>query len=345
MRHETEDYCDQRLAGMEIVLDRTMRTVQAGPGRSSRRSRRRPSGPCRSRAGEDEESEGERFFDQDRTVGGRVPRRSIPFGGPRRADCVVQSLGFGGTGAGGTRFAGPDRSGPLSSAGRPPTASCPTRPRRPATSCSSRSSAGIMATGTVSAPWRGVCRRCADPVGGELAHRASGSGSVDRRPARARTTRRTRSSTTRSTWARWSAMRSCSSCRWPRSAGTAAAGLCPTCGADRNHEDCGCVAPRTRVGLTSTCSGRPSQRRPGETDRPAGRPAAGVEHDPGELTMAVPKKKTSKAKGRSRQAANWRLELPPRSVCPHCHEAKAPARRLPQLRLVQGSAGGRGRLT
>lgn len=30
MRHEAEDYCDQKLAGMEIVLERVMRTVQAG---------------------------------------------------------------------------------------------------------------------------------------------------------------------------------------------------------------------------------------------------------------------------------------------------------------------------
>jgi dsDNA-specific endonuclease/ATPase MutS2 len=30
LRHEVEDYCDQKLAGMEIVLDRIVRTVQAG---------------------------------------------------------------------------------------------------------------------------------------------------------------------------------------------------------------------------------------------------------------------------------------------------------------------------
>jgi len=30
LRHEAEDYCDQRLATFEIVLDRTMKTVQAG---------------------------------------------------------------------------------------------------------------------------------------------------------------------------------------------------------------------------------------------------------------------------------------------------------------------------
>lgn len=40
--------------------------------------------------------------------------------------------------------------------------------------------------------------------------------------------------------------------------------------------------------------------------------------------MAVPKKKTSKAKSRSRRASAWTLEAPARSVCPHCHQAKLP---------------------
>ncbi len=30
LRHESEDYCDQRLASFEIVLERTLKTVQAG---------------------------------------------------------------------------------------------------------------------------------------------------------------------------------------------------------------------------------------------------------------------------------------------------------------------------
>jgi cell division septum initiation protein DivIVA len=30
MRHEAEDFCDQKLAGMEIVLDRLTRTVHSG---------------------------------------------------------------------------------------------------------------------------------------------------------------------------------------------------------------------------------------------------------------------------------------------------------------------------
>ena len=40
--------------------------------------------------------------------------------------------------------------------------------------------------------------------------------------------------------------------------------------------------------------------------------------------MAVPKKKTSKAKSRSRRASNWKLAVPARSECPHCHQAKLP---------------------
>lgn len=40
--------------------------------------------------------------------------------------------------------------------------------------------------------------------------------------------------------------------------------------------------------------------------------------------MAVPKKKTSKAKSRSRRASAWRLERPSRSVCPQCHTVKLP---------------------
>ena len=40
--------------------------------------------------------------------------------------------------------------------------------------------------------------------------------------------------------------------------------------------------------------------------------------------MAVPKKKKSKAKGRSHLASAWKLSLPSRSVCPHCQVAKTP---------------------
>jgi large subunit ribosomal protein L32 len=40
--------------------------------------------------------------------------------------------------------------------------------------------------------------------------------------------------------------------------------------------------------------------------------------------MAVPKKKTSKSKSRSRRASNWRLDAPARSTCPRCGAVKLP---------------------
>ena len=42
--------------------------------------------------------------------------------------------------------------------------------------------------------------------------------------------------------------------------------------------------------------------------------------------MAVPKKKTSKSKSRSRRASNWSLAAPARSVCPKCGAVKLPHR-------------------
>ena len=40
--------------------------------------------------------------------------------------------------------------------------------------------------------------------------------------------------------------------------------------------------------------------------------------------MAVPKRKTSKAKTRSRRASAWTLKAPSRSVCPQCNQVKTP---------------------
>ena len=42
--------------------------------------------------------------------------------------------------------------------------------------------------------------------------------------------------------------------------------------------------------------------------------------------MAVPKKKTSKSKSRSRRASAWRLDAPSRSTCPRCGSVKLPHR-------------------
>ncbi|MGZ0229180.1 MAG: 50S ribosomal protein L32 [Acidimicrobiales bacterium] len=40
--------------------------------------------------------------------------------------------------------------------------------------------------------------------------------------------------------------------------------------------------------------------------------------------MAVPKKKTSKAKSRSRRASAWTLSRSSRSTCPQCSATKRP---------------------
>ena len=106
---------------------------------------------------------------------------------------------------------------------------------------------GVMVTGTVRAPWQGVCRRCTVPVGRRAAGRRCASGSAE--PGR-----------------RYGEPDDDEEAypivddeldlgpmvhdavvlelRWPRCAGTDCRGLCPHCGADRNEESCGCVAPR-----------------------------------------------------------------------------------------------------
>jgi Fe2+ transport system protein B len=62
LRHQAEDFVDQKLAGMEIVLDRLTRTVQAG--------RARLAAPLVEAATTEDEgagSEEDGFFDQDQT--------------------------------------------------------------------------------------------------------------------------------------------------------------------------------------------------------------------------------------------------------------------------------------
>ena len=61
MRHEAEDYCDQKLAGMEIVLNRVLKTVEAG------REKLQPSldDPDAPNQLEEIQKEDDAFFDQD----------------------------------------------------------------------------------------------------------------------------------------------------------------------------------------------------------------------------------------------------------------------------------------
>ena len=63
MRHEAEDFCDQKLAGMEIVLDRLTRTVQYGRAKLAAAPAPPPPEPESAHPGSATEEDG--FFDQD----------------------------------------------------------------------------------------------------------------------------------------------------------------------------------------------------------------------------------------------------------------------------------------
>ena len=67
MRHEAEDYVDQKLAGFEIVLDRTLKTVRAGRERlaSVPPPQPKPGDDAQGELGDDAWFSGEGFFDQD----------------------------------------------------------------------------------------------------------------------------------------------------------------------------------------------------------------------------------------------------------------------------------------
>jgi cell division septum initiation protein DivIVA len=65
LRHEAEDYCDQKLAAFEIVLERTAKTVAAGREKL-RATPLPPAEPASLGAlAEDGDGLGEGFFDQD----------------------------------------------------------------------------------------------------------------------------------------------------------------------------------------------------------------------------------------------------------------------------------------
>jgi hypothetical protein len=65
LRHEAEDYCDQKLASFEIVLERTMKTVQAGREKLQVAPVPTPAPADAGIPNADLENSGEVFFDQD----------------------------------------------------------------------------------------------------------------------------------------------------------------------------------------------------------------------------------------------------------------------------------------
>ena len=103
---------------------------------------------------------------------------------------------------------------------------------------------GIEAEGTVRAPWVGVCRRCAEPVEGELTIHVqerfadaplSGPSDEDLYPIAPDDTIDLGPMARDAIVLELPMAPLCrDDCK----------GLCPQCGANRNEGDCGCVAPR-----------------------------------------------------------------------------------------------------
>jgi len=65
LRHEAEDFCDQKLASFEIVLDRTMRIVQSGREKLQATPPPEPPPSAARVVGAGADAEESRFFDQD----------------------------------------------------------------------------------------------------------------------------------------------------------------------------------------------------------------------------------------------------------------------------------------
>jgi F0F1-type ATP synthase membrane subunit b/b' len=65
LRHEAEDFCDQKLAGFEIVLDRTMKIVQSGREKLQATPPPLESIPAAGDTGQAAGTEESGFFDQD----------------------------------------------------------------------------------------------------------------------------------------------------------------------------------------------------------------------------------------------------------------------------------------
>jgi uncharacterized protein len=100
---------------------------------------------------------------------------------------------------------------------------------------------GLQARGTVTAPWAGVCRRCAEPVSGELVLAV-----LERFGDRLAAEDDETYPITDDDIDLGPLVRDAVVLELPMAPLCRAdcAGLCPQCGANRNEAPCGCVAPR-----------------------------------------------------------------------------------------------------
>ena len=249
LRHEAEDYCDQRLASFEIVLERTLKTVQAGREKlnavppplpdaaSCGWERGRP--PTHWRRGSSTRTTAECMAAGPFVVHGAKLRRVV---GSRWHECrqaPIEDL---------------DCTGSAVPAGAPVVADVTLEAVL----------GGVSVTGKVMAPWEGACRRCLTPASGELRlavrelYTEDGDGEdtyaldgddVDLEPL----------------------VRDAVLLELPLAPLCRAdcQGLCPECGANRNEEPC-CLRPPDGPALGG--ARRPAKRARRSRRRPLSRP-------------------------------------------------------------------------
>ena len=178
---------------------------------------------------------------------------------------------------------------------------------------------GIDVAGTVTAPWTGICRRCAEPVSGELripvherfadAPLAGASdeelypivddtidlGPLARDAVRARTAHGA-----------------------PVPGGLRRA-CAPSAAAIATRATAAALPPATPGGLISTCSG---SRSTPVRYRPRALPAP--ESIVGVPSWPSPRRRSPRPRAAATGPRAWRLGRPARSVCPHCQASKTP---------------------
>ena len=174
---------------------------------------------------------------------------------------------------------------------------------------------------------RGSAAAACDRSTGQRRRRASASSS-SRARARARPTRSTATRSTSSRWSRDAVLLELPA--GPALRGGLRRACAPTCGADRNEGDLRPCDPTTAIPAGPPSTSSRDQLTPSASE---------------ETPMAVPKKKTSKAKSRSRRASAWTLERAAAQRLPALRRGQAAPRRVRQLRLVPRPPGHRRRLS
>ena len=345
LRHEAEDYIDQKLAAFEVVLERTMQTVLQGPraapgGGRTAAATEPPDEHDRPRAACTTSDESPAIFDQDGTVSPGIAHPRGPVSQKRGPAAILARPA-----PASDRRTGPSP-GVLSthartagrssmSALRIDVADLLTHPgaRRPVhleapvdglgTSAARASIEPVRARSRARAGarrHRGPRHACT-PAGTASAATACAELAADARRRRRRAVRAATRSTARPTRSRATRSTSSSSC------------ATPCCSSSRSRRR----ARRRRRRAPATAPGVPIRRPTTPTTDPRLRPIRGGPRSPSSNSESTTDPAATRsnrwpsrsarprgAKTRQRRASNWRLAAPARSTCPNCGAVKQP---------------------